>query len=139
MFTCLDLAKGLVFLTTLEKCFEEFSGLKDQHGKTDPHTFFLNMSSLESKVTVSQKAKLKNRVLKKKHMPFSQTLALETPFVSKPAQSAGFAFISMNTPRQKLKFITNEGEAVFQVCCNAVCFLLRIESVARCVTQQSNF
>ena len=79
MFTCLDLAKGLVFLTTLEKCFEEFSGLKVQHRKTHPYTFFLKISSLESKVTVSQKAKLKNRVLKKKHMPFSQTLALETP------------------------------------------------------------
>ena len=45
-------------------------------------------------------------------------------------QIAGFAFISMNTPRQKLKFITNEGEAMFQVCCNAVCLCSKLCNTA---------
>ena len=92
------------------------------------YVFFLNMSSLESKVTVSQKAKLNNGVLKKNTCRFPRPWPCSPLFRS--LQIAGFAFISMNTPRQKLKFITNEGEAMFQVCCNAVCLCSKLCNTA---------
>lgn len=126
----------LAFLTTLESALKSFQGWRTNTERLIQKHFFWRFRLWNPK-SLSPKKLSWRMGLKKNTCRFPKPWPCSPLFRS--LQIAGFAFISMNTPRQKLKFITNEGEAMFQVCCNAVCFLLRIESVASCVAQQSNF